>query len=81
MVHLQPAEHWRHQLNPPNASNHRENFQTDTNNSRSLKYAAARALKVDGVLGPKTNDRVRDVLTYQGTAPLLARLNALGAKS
>ena len=41
----------------------------------------ARPLKVDGVLGPKTNDRVRDVLTYQGTAPLLARLNALGAKS
>ena len=40
----------------------------------------ARPLKVDGVLGPKTNDRVRDVLAYQGAAPLLARLNALGAK-
>ena len=37
-------------------------------------------LKVDGVLGPKTNDRIRDVLTYQGTAPLLGRLNALGGK-
>lgn len=37
-------------------------------------------LKVDGILGPKTNDRLRDVLTYQGTAPLLGRLNALGAK-
>jgi len=40
----------------------------------------AQPLKVDGVLGPKTNDRVRDVLTYQGTAPLLGRLNALGGK-
>lgn len=47
-------------------------LQRTLNNVAGDGFAAP--LKEDGVLGPKTNDRLRDVLTFSGRAPVLTGL-------
>ena len=37
-------------------------------------YTAAKPLKIDGDFGPKTNDRLREVVRTQGSGPVLAAL-------